>query len=264
LAAGGAGWRLSHIPPGYHEVIMRQTSSEKSRGLPRRASAARNAAARKARNAFTLVELLVVIGIIALLLSILLPSLGAARRQAKSTVCLSNVRQIAMATYMYANDYKTFVGFPPDRKEALFPYLQQGRNNLDFEPIQVWNCPANERIELQASYGFNTTLNWVKVVRIKKPSETIALCDGGLRDNGQPSTSTHMWPPGRAGTASSCRPDHMRHPKMTVSVGFVDGHAETMPIAQPFYPGPLGTPSIGNGVTNPMDPNYLDLLWDLQ
>jgi prepilin-type N-terminal cleavage/methylation domain-containing protein/prepilin-type processing-associated H-X9-DG protein len=216
------------------------------------------------RSAFTLVELLVVIGIIALLLGILLPSLGAARHQAKSAVCLSNVRQIAMATFMYANDFKVFVGYPPDRKEALYPYLRQGRSNLDFDPVQVWNCPANERIELQASYGFNTHLNWVKVVRIKKPCETAALCDDGLLDNGRPSTATHMWPPGRAGTASSCRPDHLRHPKMTVSVGYVDGHAERMTIAPPFYPGPVGTASIGNGVTSPMDPKYLDELWDLQ
>jgi prepilin-type N-terminal cleavage/methylation domain-containing protein/prepilin-type processing-associated H-X9-DG protein len=216
------------------------------------------------RRAFTLVELLVVIGIIALLLSILLPSIASARAQAKSTVCLSNIRQIAMATFMYANDFKTFVGYPPDRKEALYPYLKQGQNNQDFDPVQVWNCPANERIELQASYGFNTNLNWVKVVKIKKPCETVALCDGGLLDNGQPSTATHLWPPGRAGTASSCRPDHKRHPKQTVSVGFVDGHGERMIIAAPFYPGPVGTASIGNGVTNPTDPKYLDELWDLQ
>jgi len=53
---------------------------------------------------FTLVELLVVIAMLALLLSILLPSLSKARERAKATLCLSNVSQISMATQAYLND----------------------------------------------------------------------------------------------------------------------------------------------------------------
>src|SRR5690349_10204131 len=58
------------------------------------------------KTGFSLVELLIVLGIIVLLVSILLPAISRAREQAKRVQCLSNMRQLTVAWLTYANDHK--------------------------------------------------------------------------------------------------------------------------------------------------------------
>src|SRR6266436_1976493 len=59
---------------------------------------------RRVRGAFSLVELLVVIGIIAVLIGILLPALSRARSQAKAVLCMNNMRQVGVFLLQYANN----------------------------------------------------------------------------------------------------------------------------------------------------------------
>ncbi len=125
------------------------------------------------RRAFTLIELLVVVAIIALLISILLPSLSAAREQAKVAKCTANLKSIMTASYSYFGDQKdtfpffskngsgvsswTYAGkyvsqywqnwasgsvYYTSREKPLNPYLI-GSLPEDLAPIEVAKCPSD-------------------------------------------------------------------------------------------------------------------------
>jgi len=81
---------------------------------------------RRTGAAFTLVELLVVIGIIAILIGIIVPALNKAREQSMRLKCLSNIRQLAVVTQMYVNDNKQMLPFATWGESQQFSNAAQG------------------------------------------------------------------------------------------------------------------------------------------
>ncbi len=101
----------------------------------------------RARRAFSIIELLVVIGIISILIGLLLPTLAKARQQSRALACKAQLQNIGSAFQMYLNENAGWYPpapysptFNPDRLPLVSDFL--GRYLSDV--ARVWSCPADE------------------------------------------------------------------------------------------------------------------------
>jgi len=219
------------------------------------------------RGAFTLLELLCAVAVLLLLAALLFPVLSQAREAGKKAQCLSNIKQMTLASLMYVADHndtmfmsgykivgdpvyggqqwyaKTLksrfgrAGYFVYREGLIYPYMRDA---------DIQNCPSAEGLKGEGgndrlAYGLNENIvtrpgadgkfQPVRMSQVEKPEETLFMADAAkIYYNGQLQLSTYLaLRPLDDGARQNYTPTiHARHMNELANVTWADGHAHSM------------------------------------
>lgn len=193
---------------------------------------------REQHDGFTLIELLVVIAVIAVLMGILMPALGKARKQAQGTVCQNHLKQIGVAANLFAEDHQNKIPQADDVKllngqghkettrwfKCFTNYMEKRPEDGDYRKIKMYRCPSYPQKQSMINYivnGYSKTkdrqfVGLTSTLTIKRVAEKIYLAD--FDDVTDDRIITHETSPGMTRT-DAFRISHLAHSRQTGGQG---------------------------------------------